>query len=210
MAKQTLNEHLVTYYERKQLSELTLANLNAIIEESGEGERKRWNRFRLSLPPLRRFLSPGVLAYASVLILLGYIAWMVTDEPGRDGVPVNLSKAIAREIAMNHWKLLDVEFISETIPDLSQQMGKLDFSLIRPGRLSEALTIVGARYCSIQGAIAAQIQLTDAAGHPYTLYQTRIRAPLTSIQEETFEFEGLQLKLWHENGIFLGLAGPEA
>ena len=210
MAKQTLNEHLVTYYERKQLSELTLANLNAIIEESGEGERKRWNRFRLSLPPLRRFLSPRVLAYASVLILLGYIAWMVTDEPGRDGVPVNLSKAIAREIAMNHRKLLDVEFISETIPDLSQQMGKLDFSLIRPGRLSEALTIVGARYCSIQGAIAAQIQLTDAAGHPYTLYQTRIRAPLTSIQEETFEFEGLQLKLWHENGIFLGLAGPEA
>ena len=210
MAKQTLNEHLVTYYERKQLSELTLANLNAIIEESGEGERKRWNRFRLSLPPLRRFLSPGVLAYASVLILLGYIAWMVTDEPGRDGVPVNLSKDIAREIAMNHRKLLAVEFISETIPDLSQQMSKLDFSLIRPGRLSEALTIVGARYCSIQGAIAAQIQLTDAAGHPYTLYQTRIRAPLTSIQEETFEFEGLQLKLWHENGIFLGLAGPEA
>lgn len=209
MAKRTLNDHLVTYYERKQLSPQTLTSLKATIEEASEGERKKRNRFRLPLPPLRRlFFSPWVLAYASVLIFLGYIAWMVTDGPGRKGAPFDLSKAIAREIAMNHRKQFDVEFIAKTIPDLGQQMGKLDFSLISPVRFSEAFNIVGARYCSIQGGIAAQIQLTDAAGHYYTLYQTRLGAPLTGMKDKVFEFEGLQMKFWQENKVFLGLAGP--
>lgn len=208
MAIKTLNDHLVTYYERKQLSPRTLASLKANIEEKDD-ERTRRNRFRLPLPPLRRFFfSPGVLVFASVLFFIGYIAWMVTYSPGRGGAPFDLSRAIAREIAMNHQKQFDVEFIAKTIPQLGQQMGKLEFSLIIPSRLSEAFNIIGARYCSIQGAIAAQIQLTDTAGHYYTLYQTRLEAPLTGIQDEAFEFEGLRLKLWHENRVFLGIAGP--
>lgn len=209
MAKKTLNDHLVTYYERKHLSPQTLANLRAIIVEAGEGEKKRWSRFHLARPPLKRFFfSPAVLAFVCVLIFLGYIALRVTDGPGRGDAPFNLSKAIAREIAMNHWKQLDVEFIAKTIFDLGQQMDKLDFSPINPDRLPEAFSIVGARYCSIQGEIATQIQLTDAAGHYYTLYQTRLEPPLIDIQDEVFDFEGLQLKLWQEDGLFLGLAGP--
>jgi hypothetical protein len=208
MAKKTLNQHLATYYERKQLSPQTLANLKAILVEAGEGEKKRWNRFHILRPPLRRFFfSPAVLAFVCVLIFLGYIALMVIDGPGKGDVLFNLSKAIAREIAMNHRQQLDVEFVANTFSDLGQQMKKLDFSPIMPDRLPEAFRIVGARYCSIQGGIASQIQLTDTAGHYYTLYQTRLEPPLIDIKDEVFDFDGLQLTLWQEDGVFLGLAG---
>jgi hypothetical protein len=209
MAKKTLNDHLVTYYERKHISPQTLANLRAIIVEAGEGQKKRWNRFHLPRPPLKRFFfSPAVSAFVCVLIFLGYITLMVTDGPGSGDAQFNLSKALAREIAMNHRKQLDVEFIAKTIFDLGQQMDKLDFSAVNPDKLPVAFSIVGARYCSIQGGIAAQIQLTDTAGHYYTIYQTRLKPLLIDIQDEVFDFDGLQLKLWQEDGVFLGLAGP--
>jgi hypothetical protein len=210
MAKKTLNDHLVTYYERKQLSPQTLESLKATINVAGIGDSSMRNWPIRLLSSLRRILSsPGVLAYVSVLILLGYIAWAVTDGTRKDIVSFNLSKSIAREVAMNHRKQLNVEFIAKTIPDLGNQMDKLDFSLMRPGSLQKTYTIVGARYCSIQGRIAAQIRLSDLDGQVYTLYQTRLQDLFLDVQDVSIEFEGLHLAFWHENGVFLGLAGPD-
>lgn len=209
MEKKTLNECLKTYYERKSLSPGTLARLKSTVEETGKGERKRWSRLRsfLASPFRYRFSTPG-LAYASLLILLVYIAWMVTERPDGGGGRFDLSRAVAKEIAMNHRKQLGVEFGATTIADLHRRMNKLDFEPIRSVRVSKTFRMIGARYCSIQGGIAAQIQLADGSGRRYTLYQTRLVDPLTRLRSQALEIQDLRLRLWRENDVFLGLIGP--
>jgi hypothetical protein len=46
------------------------------------------------------------------------------------------------------------------------------------------------------------------SGLLYTLYQTRLVEELSTIKESHIELDGLQVKLWQEKGLFMGIAGP--
>lgn len=121
--------------------------------------------------------------------------------------------AIAAEIALNHRKQLDVDVASDQLAVLQQAMPKLDFSLTASSRPALAnLDVLGARYCSIGKAIAAQLRLQDAEDRIYTLYQFRIpnqwlpdnaiiRIPASEANASVIE-----VKLWKENDLLLGLA----
>jgi len=207
MSRKTLNDHLVTYYKAKKLSPEVREDLLSLIEKSEE----KVEGVKEDFIPWRSFtsiLSMNRFAYASILLLLGYVAWMVN---GLSDIPLfqtELTTAISREIEMNHRKQFKVEYEGQTIAGLVKQMDKLDFSLMMPASLAKSMRITGARYCSIRGRIAAQIQMVDSKGRYCTLYQTKLVEPLVSIKNASLELDGVEYMLWNEKGVFFGFAGP--
>jgi hypothetical protein len=208
MSKKNLNDHLVTYYKDKKLSPQLREDLLSVIEESNKKRVERGTiNFRL-WPSFKKLFSPDRFAYASVILLLGYVVWMVNGLPDNRVFQPELTAAISREIGMNHRKKFKVEFEEQTIAGLVRQMDKLDFRLLMPARFAQSMSIVGARYCSIRGRIAAQIQMVDSNGRYCTLYQTKLVEPLATIEKTRINLGGVVYLLWHEKGVFLGFAGP--
>lgn len=89
-------------------------------------------------------------------------------------------------------------------------MPRLGFSSTIPAEVEKLhLEFTGARYCSIQGNLAVQIKMKDRLGSNFTLYQTPSVEPLTRLPTADFRYAGLQMKLWQERGLFMGLACVE-
>jgi len=190
MSGRTLRDDLRDYYLAKKPSPATLDRLLAM--EAATQQRK--SRVR----PVGRL----VLA-AAALVLLASSLWVVLG-PWQSGT---IARSIADEVALNHRKNLTADFEIESYGQLSQAMDKLDFSLVEPALAGEeSLRLVGARYCSIRGQLAAQLRLETAAGEPVTLYQTAMTRDLERVGATQFRSDGLSIELWHENGVFMGLA----
>lgn len=207
MIKKPLLGHLATYYNNKQLRpELRASLLDAIEKQEPSPSRTAHHGSRLhSL--LATLFSRGFIAYASLLLCVGYILLMLTNKTYMDENPVTLAAAICKEISMNHHKKFNVEFTANTTAALNAQMKKLDFQILNSERIGKAFTINGARYCSLRGRVAVQIQLANADGLFFTLYQTKLVPTLAAIHEETVETDdALTIKLWQENGVFFGFA----
>jgi hypothetical protein len=118
-----------------------------------------------------------------------------------------ISERVAQEIAMNHNKALAVEYQGDNYQVLSLDMDKLDFNLQAPQKIvDDVFTVTGARYCSIQGKIAAQVKLTDKKGRIYTLYQTRLSKEFDAIKNSSVQHADVRIRLWKESAILYGLA----
>ncbi|MEM9490822.1 MAG: hypothetical protein AAGC55_16865 [Myxococcota bacterium] len=150
-----------------------------------------WWRQRAAL------LGGMVVAAAAALALLA-----VTGQKDA-GSAEQRAMAIAEEIALNHRKRLAVEFRTDAYAQLASQMDKLDFQPI-PSELDYQLQ--GARYCSIQGDIAAQLKLSDRSGFTHTLYQVRWRDRYSAIAGQTVIVDNIRVRFWREGSVFLGLA----
>ena len=140
----------------------------------------------------RRWWIPALAAGLLVAITLVLAAW----EP--------LERKLASEIAMNHRKALDPEFASASYDELRRLMKELDFALVEPARVS-GMELLGARYCSLQSRIACQLKLRDVGGRIHTLYEVRA---FTAIDDGTVRLDGLDIRLWREGDLLLGLASP--
>ena len=140
---------------------------------------------------------------AAALCLFAAGAWIVLSDRGAGAV----TRVIADEIAMNHNKRLDVEFVSTSYAELRRAMDRLDFSLVEPRRSdAEGWRLAGARYCSIRGQLAAQLRLETDDGEIVTLYQTAWTDDLNGLDGRQIGAGGLAVELWQEDGVFLGLA----
>lgn len=211
MIEMRLEDHLTDFYNRQELRPQKLTELRSLTEGWGTTHEKATVGLT-ALWSWSRTLSGGRVAAVVFLLLLGafYLGriWRLTL-PGemRGGV---LAQSIGREIAMNHRKQLNLEFSARDYATLQAQMGKLDFALAPPSNpAASSLHVVGARYCSIQGQLAAQIRARDLAGTVYTLYETKLTDRLRAVAGEV-EAEGVRIRLWSENGLFYGLAVNES
>lgn len=208
MKKQSLNDHLVTYYRQKKVSPQFRDDLLELIEGADSHVSTAPVVEHSFLQNILSYLSPGRFAYASIFLLLGYVAWMVHGLASPQSYQAEYAESISREIAMNHSKQFSVEFEDSTVSGLTRLMDKLDFPLSLPEELAGSMKISGARYCSIKGRIAAQIQMVDSEGNYCTLYQTKLVEPLRKIKNSTMNLDGVKLLLWQEKGVFFGLAEP--
>lgn len=185
-----LNRQLRQHYLEQTLSTETLERLHAQAQLTQQPP-ERWLRHRHN---------------AAVAVVLTAVAlWVFFG--GFAESPQEWSIRAAQEIVLNHNKQLREEVVARDYPTLQTQMGKLDFNLAAPVRLAELkLDIVGARYCSIQGHLAAQIKLRDANGRRYTLYQTPASSTRTGIHDYASVVEGVSVRQWIEGDVFFGLA----
>jgi len=115
---------------------------------------------------------------------------------------------VGTEIATNHRRDLAPEFAVSGFEELKQHMDRLDFEPVQPACVAErGLRIVGARYCSVQGRIAAQVRLKDDNDRSYTLYLVR---SFGRVREGIQVHDGVTVELWREGDLLIGLAGGDA
>ena len=148
------------------------------------------------------FMRWGALAAvgAVLLVWMGYAGLFDTRLEG-----AALARAVAGEVALNHTKSLRPDVLTGSFDELG--LDRLDFEPRMPLRLADiGLVLEGARYCSIQGQIAAQLVLRDEAGTRLTLYQTRLSPGLTSVPDAELSLDGARVELWTEGDLLLGLA----
>ncbi len=200
MPKQPLNTHLRQYYEEKQASPQKLDQLVAMAEITpntlGEAKQRPTNNAFVFWQYLR---PSSVLGLALAAMIALFFLQPQTD----------ITQSVTKEIVLNHNKRLALEFPSQNYAHLENQMSKLDFTLVHSEKIElKNLQLLGARYCSIQGELAAQLRLQDARGRSYTLYQSPVTDDLLKLKAGERLQDGLRLKLWREADLFFGLVGP--
>lgn len=143
----------------------------------------------------------GKLAIAALLIL-GFI-FTITQFQG-----TGIEDRIVKEIAMNHSKELNIEFPTNDLNSLQAKLDKLDFPLAKAdGFIKENYELMGGRYCSIQGNLAAQLKIKNKATNNIdTLYITNLNNELSDVKPTSVNVEGVNIEVWHENGLLYGKA----
>jgi len=207
MSRDPLDQRLQDYYESQDLGPAKLAELREEaaksvapdprpLERESTGRSARVNR--------RGWLAAALVVFSASLVTLVIWQGSKSGEQGADVV-----RDAAKEIARNHHKRLDVEHRTEVYADLVAGMPRLDFSPIEPRRVHErGLRLLGARYCSIDGSIAAQMRLLDGEDRLLTLYQFRPTAAFEGLREHIEQIDGLEVEVWSEAGLICGLARP--
>jgi len=181
-------KNIQSIYEDKKLSNDQLDKLFSIQEE-----KKNKNIFSL-------LFSRSALALFSV-VLIAFISFQ-TLKP-----TPNIEELIIQEIAYNHNKQMSPELLSADLSKVQTYLKSLNFALVDSPKLSH-LELVGGRYCSIQGKVAAQLKYTSNSQGASTIYQTAMPKVLRDKKFQQYEssYQGVHVKIWHEKGILFGKA----
>jgi len=108
---------------------------------------------------------------------------------------------------MNHGTRFDLEFNGDSLAAIDQSMRLLPFSLALPDRLDGNVDVVGSRYCSLAGKLAAHVRFVDKeTGKPVSLFVTGMVDELRVLQGQSSELQGVEVELWREGGLFFALA----
>ncbi|MBE1273712.1 hypothetical protein [Enterovibrio baiacu] len=72
----------------------------------------------------------------------------------------------------------------------------------------EKWVLLGGRYCSIDGKIAAQLHVKDLeTDRVYTFYQAKLpQGSEADMKNVETNVDGVNVSLWEENGLLMGLA----
>lgn len=148
-----------------------------------------------------------VAAAVVIVTLILVIGRELMFSPGDAvGVQDSISNA-ARQIAANHIKNEPATFAIQDFEALAAPMSRLGFRPRRPIRNFPADCLLeGARYCSIDGAIAALLRIRDGRGRRLTLYQFRASEIYAGMTDVSIDVDGITVTLWEEEGVVLGLA----
>lgn len=114
------------------------------------------------------------------------------------------------EVATNHAKASEGTFdVGLGYEGLALAMNDLPFTLQEPSDPRfEELNLEGARYCSVRGEIAAQLNFVDATGARHTLYQVSA-LPFTNWQLPLEDdVRDARVTFWIEGDVMMALASP--
>lgn len=194
-----VDDAVVSYYERETLAPDTLARLTTLTETADKGT---W----AARATRRRALMVGGFSIAAALLLVASVSLTEKTKPGSGG-----PTTIAKEIALNHNKQLNIEFPAKQYTSLARSMAKLDFAPSKPNsRPCSGATLLGGRYCSIGSAIACQLKLRASDGAIQTLYQTRWANGYARLANRTIVVDGVKVRFWRERDVLFGLASSVA
>jgi len=187
------------HYQKKVLPAEKLQQLMDVaqcVEKKHEADIINWKS--------RWVIQRNVSIAASLLLAVVVSFQWMNVAPTQQQLIAN----IAQEIAINHQKQFASDFSAMSYAGLSEVMTKLDFRLIDPKRLkTKGLEILGGRYCSLSGHIAAQVRLKNSDGKIFTLYQTSSHEVFSVLAEHVLRAKGVDIEIWNEGGVFLGIAG---
>lgn len=186
-----LDDKVKDYYQHQTLSPEATERMLKLGEKAAAqgnaGGRK------LSVPARR-----GLLVFAASF-LLAVIAGQFYH------FNKSASELVLAEIAMNHNKHLESEYVFKDFRQLKLAMQRLDFELQPPENLP--MKLLGGRYCSIQGNLAAQLKVTlNNVDEVATLYVTPVTERLNKISDQNVQFDNVSIRLWKDGNYFYGLA----
>ena len=112
-----------------------------------------------------------------------------------------------REVAMNHSTQLTFDFEDDSFAGLDRRMQLLPFEMSAPERLPADARVLGSRYCSLAGRLAAHVKLRDAdSGEPLSLFVTSAGPDLERLHGDEGYMDGIEVELFREDGLFYALA----
>ncbi len=165
---------------------------------------------------INRFKLAGMMAGIFVIALsVGLLL-----PSGKDSQHENMAQQIANEVVKNHLHLKPLEVHTNTLDGLVHYFKQLDF-LLRPSRQVSNFsdTLLGGRYCSLQGITAAQLRLRNPHNKQMdTLYQAEYRkkifGDLPDIDKHQPPLEawakGIKVKIWVEKGVLFATTDVSA
>lgn len=192
-----IDDTVAAFYARESADDDSVARLMALTDTADRGQYKATAARR------RAVVVSGFLAAAALVFAVTHLTTERT-KPG-DGGPV--ATTLAKEIALNHRKQLQVEFSTQRYASLTSMMNKLDFAPRKPrARTCQDSTLLGGRYCSIGSSIACQLKLRSRDGVIHTLYQTRWAKTYAHVANRTVVVDGVRVSFWRERDVLFGLA----
>ncbi len=205
-ASDPLEQRIKQHYQQQELPLDVLVDLKEAIGSVSVGRVAiaQEQRPRRPLVKMQALVRP-IAVFAVILFCIGLTAFLFRQQTSHRQL-----EAVATEIALNHAKQFDVEFSTPSIASLTGIMPLLDFAPVHPRRMQlDTYHIVGARYCTIDSSIAVQVHLEDDTQRAYTLYEFRAPTSLSIDDETVINVGDIQVTLWQENGVTLGLAHRE-
>ncbi|QFU24955.1 hypothetical protein FM038_024415 [Shewanella eurypsychrophilus] len=205
-----------TFMEQESLDEEQLTRFESLLsgQEQGAVSDNGYVSEGISEPQASILpeISPnykswyGLSAFAASLVLVFMLS--VNYLTGT----ADLSLKIADEVAMNHIKMKPLELKTSSMAPLRDYFTELDFSVVGSRLLSKQNnTMLGGRYCSIQGVAAAQIRYETATGQKVTLYEVGYDAQhygdIPRIDQGelplSIDVKGINVSLWVEKGLLM-------
>ncbi len=195
MEPRKIDDQIRDYYAQQKPSEEASARIKAMI------------RAGAPVPRRRRMLYA---AAAAIAVVFAVTFWWASASRSPQS-PSAISAAIARQAAVGHNEKAELEFRVRQCAELRERMKSLDFTPVEPAMIRNMnMRIVGARYTTLVGEIAAQIVYVDEHGVPCTLFEARPAEKLANIAPGEHEVDGLRVSVWKEKGLVMVLARPLA
>lgn len=202
MSQDNLEKGVKEYYQQHSLSPELLSKLAAAAEDGTEALEKTAEQKRQNSKWQTKWHWAIAASFAAIFISVAQFAYFYNVNEQ------DLILRVAQEVELNHNKQLSSDFISDNYNELAASMNKLDFKVKAPqSLLGNLYQLTGARYCSIQGQIAAQIQLVDQHNQRMTLYITKANEKLAALHNKDQQMNGLTIRNWQEGELFYSLAG---
>ncbi len=183
-----LEQELKNYYRTKRLGP---EKIRAIQKQTREPDKAGIRSYRLF--PLA----------ASILLVIGIWAWFHVS--GTDG---GIAHQVAAEIGHNHRRQGALVVESDRYDIVQAALSELDFSLL-PSRetLVQDFTLIGGKYCVIQGSRAAQLKLKHSgSGIVHTLYILPVDEKTENLRAGVYETDDIHVELWTDRSLLYGLA----
>ncbi len=182
-------------------------NLDQAIAEMYRSEHLPSGRMAIIVDEItapRSFLTlPRLLAASFVLLVTGLAVIFAVNRILSSG-----AREVAEDVQRHHVKTFIADVTADNFPALVTKMTALDFTPIIPARLKDQpLTVVGGRYCSLGKSHGAQVRLRDPAGKFMTLCEFR-EADAGHVADSQFTIDGLDITVWHENGLVVAMTAP--
>jgi len=177
-------QELIDYYQSQQISN---DRLHAILHDTQSTRRKR-------------VVS---VALAASVVLMSLVALV-----HKNILTTQRTDVVLREAALNHSSKMQMDARGESLDELQSQLQKLDFDIKLPDSvLDKKLALVGGRYCTISGNLAAHIKLSNPeTSEQHSLFLTPAAENLKMLQSPEVEVFGVDVKLWQENNVVYAFA----
>lgn len=205
-----LDQRLQNFYARKSLDKPTSESLVSLCDIAVDTASRPVGK-----PPagvetgaeITRWWFGSPLWRLAGVAAAGLVLFVFTSEFHDRGSRVERTDRTIREAAMNHAMRLELEHVNRSLTALSESMNRLPFSLSMPERLDGKLELIGSRYCSLSGQLAAHVKFRDLeSGQPVSLFITAIQDDFVPMQGQSTQLAGVDVELWQEKGLFYAMA----
>lgn len=198
MVHKKLNAKMLTAEQLNKLNHLQIQHIEA--SKSTSNRFKHWINKLASLPKV---------SIAGILLVLGISTFFLNQQLQHQ----QMIYEIAQETAKNHLKMKPLEVKSGGLFDVRAYFGALDFSPVSSSIITQqdTFSLIGGRYCSIQGETAAQLRYINPEGEYKTLFETAYDKQkfqgLPNVDEGgnpiLIQTQGIEVQIWIEKGLVM-------
>ncbi len=167
---------------------------------------------RLQKPEKKPYFTPPSWLYPALGGLVTGLILMVFTMPYLVGPTYNAQQRIAHEVLTNHLHVKPLDISTGSIAEVQTYMDKLNFNpKLSAHLLNTKAQLIGGRYCTLQGVIAAQLKLKMPSGEVITYYEAAYDknrfGPLPNAENNEQPIivneNGFTMRMWQESDLVM-------